>query len=585
MSSIEDSEAQQKLNELEARGIKISKSLTETPETKFTEIESDDPKKIIKQKKLTEKEEKEINEKKDKVKKEIEAIKGTGSKGISAFNGRKINPWGVGDVGNQGPPMLVNDNHKDMNPMSSINQEIAKFNKQFRGDPRVIVSSDKKYSYSKPNLISDQAWASGDMYSPIDGRTPLNGWLFRKIFPKVDPSSPFREPVGGVREVTAVNPDAISGTTTSQSSNSGENALINLTESLKLNQISPARAAEQAIALLVGPIQRAMTDGSEQIELWKDDLYNAIDVPQRGKGIFRDFIASQIYSLAASSINLLTSSGCGEEENDPAVVAAKAEAIKLSLLRDTEFNNSVDNMTNNMQESLVRGLIYLKNLGLSLLSYFPAYGPTIQLVINQVIAAIRQAISDVQGLGQVGDITGTVAQIAQAQKQGACNAIEAGVTDAVIGKKQGGGGKKELSQEDLHLLTDICIQSGGGGENISDENISDEIMEESDKFKMLTDTMINTLNSLKRTPEFNDAIIKAAIQISESTNKLNPEDNNYENFINAREKHELSGGKKKNNKFTKKYIKKSKKNKTKKRVLLKYKKYKNGDFYKIKNIN
>ena len=108
-------------------------------------------------------------------------------------------------------------------------------------------------------------------------------------------------------------------------------------------------------------------------------------------------------------------------------------------------------------------------------------------------------------------------------------------------------------------------------------------MEESDKFKILTDTMINTLNSLKRTPEFNEVMTKAAIKISESTNKLNPEDNNYENFINAREKYQ-TGGKIKHNKFTKKYIKKSKKNKTKKRVLLKYKKHKNGDFYKIKKI-
>ena len=73
------------------------------------------------------------------------------------------------------------------------------------------------------------------------------------------------------------------------------------------------------------------------------------------------------------------------------------------------------------------------------------------------------------------------------------------------------------------------------------------------------------------------------LKISESTNKLNPEDNNYENFINAREKFQ-TGGKRKHNKFTKKYIKKSKKNKTKKRVLLKYKKHKNGDFYKIKKI-
>lgn len=589
MTSKEDKEAQQKLNELEARGKKISKSLTQSEIKKFEEVSSEDPKERIKRKQLTDEEYKEIIAKKEEAKKRMKEIKGTDEKGISAFNGRKINPWGIGDVGSQGPPMLVNDNPKDLNPTSSINEKIAKFNKQFRGDPRVLVE-DGKFTYSPENLKTDQAWARGDRFSPIDGRTPLNGWLFRKIFPKVDPSSPFREPVGA-GPPTAVNPDAIAGASTNEDSNSGENALINLTESLKLNQISPARAAEQAIALLVGPIQRAMNDGSEQIELWKDDLYNAIDVPQRGKGIFRDFIASQIYSLAASSINLLTSSGCGDEEDDPAVVAAKAEAIKLSLLRDTDFSNSVDNLTNNMQESLVRGLIYIKNLGLSLLSYFPAYGPTIQLVINQVIAAVRQAISDIHGLGQLGDITGTVAQIAEAQKQGVCDAMETAAKGAITGKpksgdgastggdSQSGGGKKDLSEDDLHILTDLCIQNGGGG----DENVSDEILEESDKFKILTDTMINTLNSLKRTPEFNDAMTKAAIKISESTNKLNPEDNNYENFINAREKFQ-TGGKRKHNKFTKKYIKKSKKNKTKKRVLLKYKKHKNGDFYKIKKI-
>ena len=64
MTSKEDKEAQQKLNELEARGKKISKSLTQSQIKKFEEVSSEDPKERIKRKQLTDDEYKEIIAKK-----------------------------------------------------------------------------------------------------------------------------------------------------------------------------------------------------------------------------------------------------------------------------------------------------------------------------------------------------------------------------------------------------------------------------------------------------------------------------------------------------------------------------------------
>ena len=519
---------------------------------------------------------------------------------VADFNGRNVNPWGLGDIGNQGPPMLVNSNPKDLNPMSESNQQIARFNLNHRGDPRI---NEQNPIYTKEDLKLDQAWAKGDALSPIDGRTPLKGWLFRKIYPQVDPTSPFREPTGPGLP-TPVTAGAVEDLkATSDKENTGMEALINLTESLNLNQVSPARAAEQAIALLVGPIQRAASDGSAQFQLWQDDLYNAINVPQRGDGLFRDFLASHMYSVAASAIYFLTRDSCGEGVDDPARAAAKAEAIKLSLLRDKNFSKSVSDYTLNIQNGILRFGNWVWSLGMSVLGIMPFYGDAAQTIVNTIKVQIESLLGTIDGFGRLGEMTGSVAALSTATQEAACAEEEKKEEEKKEAKMRGGGKNLKLSDNDLSILTNVYLQ-GGGGEK---DNLNLEL--ESSRLKELSDNMISMLNSWKETPEFKNAISEAAIKIAESTQNLKIDPNNLENYKKAMleqdsptvesinkiidnqelDTENLTGGsKRKYNKFTKKYIKNKNKKKTKKRILVKYKKHRNGDFYKVikkKSIN
>ena len=193
--------------------------------------------------------------------------------------------------------------------------------------------------------------------------------------------------------------------------------LHNLTSSLNLNEISPARAAEQVITYLVGPMQRTVEDASSQISQWENQAYNAFGVPNTGQGFVRDFLTAQLYAVATQVIFESTNGG-DPEMSDPKKAAARAQLIRLALLRDKEFRMKVNDIVNR----IIYQVTEVFNDGFDLVTgIFPVVGDIVGVVkdvIQQGVATSQQVIDGLQLVGSVNNIIAASKEPLQKQSGG-----------------------------------------------------------------------------------------------------------------------------------------------------------------------
>ena len=378
---------------------------------------------------------------------------------ISTLGGRNIYPW-YPTKSYSGPPMKVFEGDPSKNK-SKAAIDIATFNKINRGDPRTKkIENENKYFYNKETIKRDQAFADGKKEDPVTGQ-PNKGWIFRKYASNVDRSSPYIIQNAGEQPESPISP----GDVKKGNEPNVQMILQNLTSSLNLDEISPARAAEEVITYLVGPIQRTVEDASSQLSQWENQAYNAFGVPNTGQGFIRDLLTAQIYALATKAIYEATS--IDKEQSTPKDAAARSSLIRLALLRDKEFRHKVNDIVNR----IIYQVTEVFNDGFDLITgIFPVVGD-VAGVIKDVIqqgTATAQQITD--GLDAAASVSGIIEATNQAIPQDQDSTKGGGQ------KEMTGGGKNKFIQENFEneifdLFTkkyiersnECQIQKGGSG--------------------------------------------------------------------------------------------------------------------------
>jgi hypothetical protein len=319
---------------------------------------------------------------------------------ISTLGGRHIYNWRP-SKDYSGPPMKIFEGDPNENKsQAAIN--IATFNRLNRGDLRseeIEQDGLKKYFYTPDTIKRDQAFADGESTDPITGQ-PNKGWLFRKFAGNVDRSSPY------IVQNSSDQPSPISPGDVKdggEKSTDTQQILNNLTSSLNLDKISPARAAEEVITYLVGPMQRTVEDASSQIAQWENQAYTAFGVPNTGQGFVRDFLTSQLYATATQVIYDATSMG-DPEMNDPKKAAARTSLIRLALVRDKQFRMKVDDIVNR----IIYQVTEVFNDGFDLITgIFPVVGDIagiVKDVIQQGSATTEQIADGLEAYSSVNNI-------------------------------------------------------------------------------------------------------------------------------------------------------------------------------------